>query len=53
LLKVPMTRQLFLEEIVGQDAGLWQSVHSFTDLHVNVAMKNFFSKLMMFNHVAG
>jgi hypothetical protein len=42
LLEVPMMRQLFLDEFVGQDAGLRQSVHSFADIHVNVAIKDFF-----------
>jgi hypothetical protein len=51
LLEVPMMRQLFLEEFVGQDAGLWQSVHSFAGLHVNVAIKDFFLKLIMFDYV--
>ncbi len=53
LLKVPMMRQSFLEEFVGQDAGLWQSVHSFADLHVIVAIKDYFLKLLMFNYVIG
>jgi hypothetical protein len=48
-----MTCQLFLEEFVGQDAGLWQAIHSLADLHVNVAIKDFFSKLIMFDYVVG
>jgi hypothetical protein len=53
LLKVPMTRQSFLEEFVDQDAGLQQSIHSFADLHVNVVIKDFFLKLIMFDYVIG
>ncbi len=53
LLKVPMIHQSFLEEFVGQDASLRQSVCSFVDLYVNVAIKDFFLKLIMFNHVVG
>jgi hypothetical protein len=50
-----MMCQSFLEEFVGQDAGLRQSIHSFADLHVNTAItiKDFLSKLIMINYVIG
>jgi hypothetical protein len=48
-----MMFQSFLEEFVGQDAGLRQSIHSFADLHVNVAIEDFFSKLIMFDYALG
>jgi hypothetical protein len=48
-----MTWQLILEKFVGQDACLRQSVHSFADLHVNVAIEDFISKLIMFDYVVG
>ncbi len=53
LLKVPMMCQSFLKEFVGQDAGMQQSVHSFADPHVNVAIEDFFLKLIIFNYVVG
>ncbi len=46
-----MTSQSFLEEFAGLNDGLQQSIYSFADLHVNIAIEDFFSKLIMFNYV--
>jgi hypothetical protein len=51
--EVPMMHQSFLEEFVGEDASLRQSIHSFADLHLNIAIKDLLLKLIMFDYVIG
>jgi hypothetical protein len=42
LFEVSMSRQMFLKEFVGDYSCLWQSIHSFSNLHVDIAIGYFF-----------
>ena len=50
-LVVSMLGKTFLEELVGKDSGLWETIHSFPDLHVNIPIEDLALKFVMCDDV--
>jgi hypothetical protein len=42
LFKVPMACKTEFQELVSEDAALWESVHTHSDLHVDIIINGFF-----------
>ena len=40
--KIPKSCKAFLEELVGKDASLWESIRSFINLHVQISLERFY-----------
>ncbi len=41
LFEVFMACQMEFEEFVGEDAGLWEAVHTIPDFHVDITINGF------------
>ncbi len=41
LFKVPMACKMEFKEFVGENAGLWEAVHTLFDLHVDITINGF------------
>jgi len=50
-LVVSMLGETFLEELVGEDPGLWEAIHTLPDLHVNIPLADLALELVMFDDV--
>ena len=50
-LVVSMLGETFLEELVGEDPGLWEAIHTLPDFHVNMPLADLAFELVMFDDV--